>query len=49
VNNPSELWKTFKSVERKEAGGNSEVKELIADFENIVKHVAAQLIKEIPL
>ena len=23
----------------KEAGGNSEVKELIADFENIVKHV----------
>jgi hypothetical protein len=38
MNNPSELWKTFKSVERKEAGGNSEVKELIADFENIVKH-----------
>jgi hypothetical protein len=39
MNNPSELWKTLKSVERKEAGGNSEVKELIADFENIVKHV----------
>jgi hypothetical protein len=33
MNNPSELWKTLKSVERKEAGGNSEVKELIADFE----------------
>jgi hypothetical protein len=30
MNKPSELWKTFKSVERKEAGGNSEVKELIA-------------------
>jgi hypothetical protein len=29
----------LKSVERKEAGGNSEVKELIADFENIVKHL----------
>ena len=26
----------------KEAGGNSEVKELIADFENIVKHVQDQ-------
>jgi hypothetical protein len=42
MNNPSELWKTFKSVERKEAGGNSKVKELIADFENIVKHVQDQ-------
>ena len=26
----------------KEAGGNSEVKELIVDFENIVKHVQDQ-------
>ena len=32
----------MKSVERKEAGGNSEAKELIADFENIVKHVQDQ-------
>jgi hypothetical protein len=42
MNNPSELWKTLKSVERKEAGGNSEVKELITDFENIVNHVQDQ-------
>jgi hypothetical protein len=32
----------LKSVEKKEAGGNTEVKELIADFENIVKHVQDQ-------